>query len=127
MKPFCQNQTVKYEFSNTHRILPYRCTCGNCGTALLENAYECYCCCELEGCEKALNNEEVKQDLEAEGIQLQDVKCVTQHPGFNPICLQKWSPKMQIDIKLKIKANMCNRQHLEGKTAEFVFIFVTNL
>ena len=22
---------------------------------------------------------------------------------------------------------MCNRQHLEGKTAEFVFIFVTNL
>ena len=70
---------------------------GNCGTALLENAYECYCCCELEGCQKALNNEEVKQDLEAEGIQLQDVKCVTQHPGFNSICLQKWSLKMAAD------------------------------
>ena len=85
-------------------LLLYRCKCGNCGTALLGNAYDCYCCRELEGCEEAMNSEEVKQDLHADGIQHGhgDVKCVTQHPGFNPVCLQKWSLKLAAD-KYKTK------------------------
>jgi hypothetical protein len=42
-----------------------------------------------------MNCEEVRQDLKAEGVQ--NAKCVTQHPGFNPVCLQKWSLKMAAD------------------------------
>jgi hypothetical protein len=42
-----------------------------------------------------MNCEEVIQDLKAEGVQ--NAKCVTQHPGFNPVCLQKWSLKMAAD------------------------------
>ncbi|CAB3985984.1 Hypothetical predicted protein [Paramuricea clavata] len=71
------------------------CKCGNCGVELLTNGNECYCCCELEGCEEAMNREEVIKDLEVEGVQ--NAKCVTQHPGFNPVCLQKWSLKQASD------------------------------
>lgn len=42
-----------------------------------------------------MNCEEVLKDLEAEGVQ--NAKCVTQHPGFNPVCLQKWSLKLSAD------------------------------
>ncbi|CAB4032891.1 Hypothetical predicted protein, partial [Paramuricea clavata] len=58
------------------------CNCGNCDITLLTNNSECHCCFELEGCEEAMNREEVIQDLKAEGVQ--NAKCVTQHPGFNP-------------------------------------------
>ncbi|CAB4007485.1 Hypothetical predicted protein [Paramuricea clavata] len=71
------------------------CNCGNCDITLLTNNSECYCCFEQEGCEEAMNREEVIQDLKAEGVQ--NAKCVTQHPGFNPVCLQKWSLKMAAD------------------------------
>ncbi|CAB3983050.1 neurofibromin isoform X4 [Paramuricea clavata] len=71
------------------------CNCGNCDITLLTNNSECHCCFELEGCEEAMNREEVIQDLKAEGVQ--NAKCVTQHPGFNPVCLQKWSLKMAAD------------------------------
>lgn len=49
-----------------------------------------------------MNSEEVLQDLKAEGVQ--NAKCVTQHPGFNPVCLQKWSLKLAAD-KYKTKNN----------------------
>ena len=30
------------------------------------------------------------------------LKCVTQHPGFNVICLEKWNPRMAAE-RLKTK------------------------
>ena len=54
----------------------------------------------MEGCEEAMNSEEVLQDLEADGVQ--NAKCVTQHQGFNPVCMQKWSLKLDAD-KYKTK------------------------
>jgi len=42
-----------------------------------------------------MNSEEVLSDLKAEGIS--DAKCITQHPGFNAVCLQKWSLKLAAD------------------------------
>ena len=42
-----------------------------------------------------MNREEVIKDLEVEGVQ--NATCVTQHPGFNPVCLQKWSLKQASD------------------------------
>ena len=85
----------------------YRCKCGNCGINLLANSHECLCCSELEGCEEALKNEEVLEDLKAEG--LLDVKCITQHPGFSQVCLQKWSLKLAAD-KYKTKSKSRYRQ-----------------
>ncbi|KAL9978424.1 hypothetical protein ACROYT_G015937 [Oculina patagonica] len=61
----------------------------------LENAVpvgecECYCCKELEGCCEALTSEIVQEDLE-EG---QELLCITEHPGFRPVCLEKWSLRL---------------------------------
>lgn len=70
---------------NAH-IFYHGCSCGNCDIALMINENECYCCCELDECQVALNSEEVLKDLAGA-----KVKCITQHPGFNPVCLQKWS------------------------------------
>ena len=70
---------------------------------------ECLCCYELKGCEEALKNEEVLEDLKAEG--LLGVKCITQHPGFSQVCLQKWSLKLAAD---KYKTKSKSRYHQEG-------------
>ncbi|CAB3984262.1 Hypothetical predicted protein [Paramuricea clavata] len=71
------------------------CKCGNCGVELLANIHEC--CCELEACDEALKNNEVLEDLKAEGKDIELIKCITQHPGFDSVCLQKWSLKLAAD------------------------------
>ena len=58
-----------------------------------------------------MQNEEVIEDMKAVGII--DAKCITQHPGFNCFCLQKWSLKMSAD-GYKTKSNARYRQ-LEGE------------
>ena len=70
-----------------------RCTCENCDRGWLQNISECYCCRELDGCVEALTSELVTNDL-APGSEL---TCITQHPGFNPVCLQKWSLRLAAD------------------------------
>lgn len=58
-----------------------------------------------------MHNEEVLEDLKAADIT--DAKCITQHPGFNCFCLQKWSLKMSADnYKTKSKARY---RQLEGE------------
>lgn len=83
----------------------YRCKCGNCSRDLLQNASECYCCTELEGCIESLESDIVKEDL-ADGTVL---KCVTEHPGFNIVCQQKWSLRSAAD-KYKTKGKAKYRQ-----------------
>ena len=61
----------------------------------------------VEGCDEALRSEEVLEELKAEGIV--DVKCITQHPGFGQVCLQKWSLKLAAD-KYKTKSKARYRQ-----------------
>ena len=68
----------------------HRSTCGKCEHNLLTNISECYCCKELEGCVESLTSEIVLEDLE-EG---QELCCVTEHPGFRPVCLEKWSLRL---------------------------------
>ena len=41
-------------FSGSITLLNFRCKCGNCNVALLQNISECYCCCELEGSEESI-------------------------------------------------------------------------
>ena len=40
-----------------------------------------------------MNSDLVLQDL-ADG---QEIKCITEHPGFRPVCLEKWSLRMAAD------------------------------
>ncbi|XP_067026635.1 uncharacterized protein [Acropora muricata] len=71
----------------------FRCTCGKCDINLVHNISKCYCCKELEGCAEALESDLVVQDL-GEGA---TVDCITSHPGFAPVCLQKWSLRLASD------------------------------
>ncbi|XP_048586635.1 uncharacterized protein LOC125568409 [Nematostella vectensis] len=66
------------------------CKYENCNTEFVRNINECYCCTELEGCVEALQSDLVVQDLEP----CTKLKCVTEHPGFAPVCLEKWSLRM---------------------------------
>jgi len=42
----------------------YYYSCGHCSTKRLQNAKECQCCHELEGCMDSLDNELVLQEVE---------------------------------------------------------------
>ena len=82
-----------------------RCKCGNCSVLLLQNSSECYCCSELEGCLESMKTDLVLLDIRA----YVTLKCITQHPGFNPICLQKWSLRLAAG-KFKTKGKQQYRQ-----------------
>ena len=82
-----------------------RCKCGNCSVLLLQNISECYCCSELEGCLESTKTDLVLLDIGADVT----LKCVTQHPGFNPVCLQKWSLRLAAG-KFKTKSKQQYRQ-----------------
>ena len=83
-----------------------RCKCGNCSVILLANISECYCCSELEGCLESMKSDLVLEDLAADV----NLKCVTEHPGFNPVCLQKWSLRLAT-AKFKTKGKQQYRQN----------------
>ena len=83
----------------------HRCDCGNCSVVLAQNISECYCCKELEACDEALESDLVQQSISPNAI----VNCVTEHLGFNPVCLQKWSLRMAAS-KFKIKGKQQYRQ-----------------
>lgn len=80
---------LKRRLENSVRVEDW-CTCGNCSREPLINISECYCCKEIEGCCEALTSEIVLNDLE-EG---QELRCITEHPGFRPVCLEKWSLRL---------------------------------
>ena len=82
-----------------------RCKRGNCSVLLLQNISECYCCSELEGCLESTKTDLVLLDIGADVT----LKCVTQHPGFNPVCLQKWSLRLAAG-KFKTKGKQQYRQ-----------------
>lgn len=48
-----------------------RCSCGNC--EVMPTARECICCNEVQRVLDVKNEE--------------DISCITQHPGFSPVCL----------------------------------------
>ena len=83
-----------------------RCSCGNCAVGNIQNISECYCCQELEGCVESMSSELVLQDLAADE---QKLKCITAHPGFNTVCLQKWSLRLAAE-KYRTKGKQKYRQ-----------------
>ena len=86
---------------NKNLICFRRCSCGNSSLELLQNVSECSCCREIQGCIDSLEMmEEALRDFPP-GTKL---TCVTEHLGFSPVCLQKWSLK-QGAWKYKTKGN----------------------
>ena len=85
------NSSIPFIFTLLCSSLPscnffiLRCTCGNCDTQHLQNANECFCCQDNEKCVASLKEELVLEDIE------EPPKCITLHPGFGPVCLEKWS------------------------------------
>ncbi|XP_031553286.1 uncharacterized protein LOC116290400 [Actinia tenebrosa] len=89
------------------------CKCGNCSTEILVNISECYCCKELDGCDEALHFQEVLQDLDENA----ELNCITEHPGFSAVCLQKWSLKLAAD---KYKTRDRKRYQQSGSEESFL-------
>ncbi|XP_046863461.1 P2X purinoceptor 7-like [Xenia sp. Carnegie-2017] len=58
------------------------CQCGNC--QIMDNNEECLCCKEISNiCDKNLEAVETNETTEVP-------LCITQHPGFEPVCLNRW-------------------------------------
>ena len=64
------------------KVIYFRCTCENC--QILNRNEECTCCSEFpEICNK--NREAVEMGEVAD-----TPVCITQHPGFQAVCLNRW-------------------------------------
>ena len=63
----------------------FRCKCGNCHLDFLQNAMECQCCQEIDECKESLSSELVLCEVDS------TPNCVILHPGFDPVCLNRWS------------------------------------
>ncbi|XP_074634748.1 uncharacterized protein LOC141893248 isoform X2 [Acropora palmata] len=64
------------------------CKCGACSAEYLQNPNEFQCCVEIEECVECLSSEMVIAEVGTKP------NCVTQHPGFGQVCLQKWSLRL---------------------------------
>ncbi|XP_046862728.1 uncharacterized protein LOC124456292 [Xenia sp. Carnegie-2017] len=72
------------------------CHCGNCRVPLLVNPKECRCCHEIANCMIEMQDHMVVSELGRQP------KCITEHPGFDAICLNRWA--------LNLAANLYQRQ-----------------
>ena len=70
----------------------HMCSCEKCNVSLLRNEKECKCCRELQGCLKAITDE-----VALEESPLEDIKCITDHPAFVPVILERWSLRQAAD------------------------------
>ena len=63
----------------------HRCSCGHCTLDRLQNPQECLCCKEIEKCVESLGSTAVLNEVEISPA------CITLHPGFRVVCLNRWS------------------------------------
>ena len=70
-------------FLRSHRLVVFVmyigvCVRRNCSLTCVVRAEECRCCVEVNRCTERM--EEVEKDGQ----------CITTHPGFNSVCLDRW-------------------------------------
>lgn len=58
----------------------FRCQCENC--QIMDRTEECKCCKEYDGISDIMN------------VLQHPLPCITRHPGFSAICLNKWVLKV---------------------------------
>ena len=67
---------------NPSFVLLLRCACENC--QIMERAESCVCCQGIE----QVNNKLIK--AVSFGECEEQPKYITQHPGFHPVCINRW-------------------------------------
>ncbi|XP_067050142.1 uncharacterized protein [Acropora muricata] len=87
------------------------CKCGNCHLDLLQNANECQCCQGIDGCKESLNSELVLCEVNS------NPNCVILHPGFYPVCLNRWSLR---SAAAKYRAQDGTKYRQTGTETEFL-------
>ncbi|XP_074631276.1 uncharacterized protein LOC141889849 isoform X2 [Acropora palmata] len=86
------------------------CRCSNCSLTCVVQAEECRCCMEVNRCIEKM--EEVEKD----------VQCITMHPGFGSVCLDRWVLQTAgIGLKTKLKKSYTTMLTL-GYRAEAEFL-----
>lgn len=69
-----------------------RCTWRNCSKEVLKNCWKNYCCQELDACVESMESK-LLQEPHPEG---QKLSCITNHSGFKPVALVKWTLRMAV-------------------------------
>ena len=71
-------------FCGTNSILVFiiRCACENC--LVMGRVEACKCCREIEQVKSKLT------EAVTCGECTEEPKCITQHPGFHPVCINRW-------------------------------------
>ncbi|XP_020608734.1 uncharacterized protein LOC110047329 [Orbicella faveolata] len=93
------------------QLLNFWCKCGACSAENLQNLNEFQCCMAIEECVECLSSEMVIDEV---GTKL---NCVTQHPRFSQVCLQKWSLWLAAD---KYKTRNKTKYHQTGTENRFL-------
>ena len=83
----------------------------------LKNIGEYFCCTEIEDCMEALKEDDVLQDSADSSPPF----CVTLHPGFRPVCLEKWSLRYAAG---KFKTRQKKRYRQTGSEERCVFLIM---
>ena len=83
-----------------------RCSCLCCSVLLITKAEECQCCHEIDRCG------EIMAEIDQEG------QCITLHPGFRDVCLNKYVLEVA-SLGLKTKSSQSYKTLLaQGKRSE---------
>ena len=83
----------------------------------LKNIGEYFCCTEIKDCMEALKEDDVLQD----SADSSPPPCVTLHPGFRPVCLEKWSLRYAAG---KFKTRQKKRYRQTGSEERCVFLIM---
>ena len=63
-------------------VLQFRCSCENC--QIMGRAEACICCQEIEAVKNKLVEAVTCGECDEQPT------CITQHPGFHPVCINRW-------------------------------------
>ncbi|XP_067024276.1 P2X purinoceptor 7-like [Acropora muricata] len=86
------------------------CSCLCCSVLLITKAEECQCCHEIDRCG------EIMAEIDQEG------QCITLHPGFRDVCLNKYVLEVA-SLGLKTKSGQSYKTLLaQGKRSEAEFL-----
>ncbi|XP_028416038.1 uncharacterized protein LOC114539600 [Dendronephthya gigantea] len=85
------------------------CNCGNCNVDLLTNPKECKCCHEIADCLIEMQDEVVVSQLGKQP------NCITDHPGFNAVCLNRWSLQLSASQYQTRDGIRYRKKALEGR------------
>ena len=84
--------TKKKQTFHLNCLFMVRCTWRNCSEEVLKNCWKNYCCQELDACVESMESKLV-QEAHPEG---QKLSCITNHSGFKPVALVKWTLRMAV-------------------------------